>query len=229
MKARAFGSGLILLATLVSAGLLVEEGLFGELLSKQWIDHEVRDRGLYGEALFVGVAGVATALALPRHVVSFLGGYAFGFGPGTLLGLAAVQLGCMLSFFYARTFGRPLAARRFGARIRRMEDFLAAHPFPMTLLIRLLPVGNNFATSVAAGVTRVPATPFLLGSLLGYIPQTAVFALAGSGVEIGEALHVAIAALMFLVSGAIGVWLYRRYNRGRRLGPEVDEALEDKA
>ena len=55
----------------------------------------------------------------------------------------------------------------------------------MTLLIRLLPVGNNFATSLAAGVSRVPARPFLLGSLLGYMPQTMVFALAGSGVEMG--------------------------------------------
>ena len=52
----------------------------------------------------------------------------------------------MLAFFYARIVGRPLVSARLGARVRRIEDFLAANPFSMTLLIRLLPAGNNFAT-----------------------------------------------------------------------------------
>ena len=95
----------------------------------------------------------------------------------------------------------------------------------MTLLIRLLPVGNNFATSLTAGVSRVPARPFLLGSLLGYLPQTVVFALAGSGIEMGARYRVAIAALMFVVSGAIGIWLYRRYRHEKTLGEEVEKAI----
>lgn len=227
MRARLFASGLLMLATLVTAGLLLEGGLFGELLSKDWIDHEVRDHGIYGETVFVGVAGVATALALPRHLVSFLGGYAFGFGPGTLLALAGTELGCLLSFFYARTVGRPLVAGRFGERVERVERFLGANPFSMTLLIRLLPIGNNFATCVAAGLARVPARAFLLGSLLGYIPQTAVFALAGSGVDIGDTMRIVVAVALFLVSGAIGVQLYRRHRGGKRIDREVDEALGD--
>jgi uncharacterized membrane protein YdjX (TVP38/TMEM64 family) len=162
---------------------------------------------------------------VPRHIVSFLGGYAFGLGLGTALALAATELGCVLSFFYARLIGRPLVAKRLGARVQRIDDFLAANPFAMTLLIRLLPVGNNFATSLAAGVSRVPAQPFLLGSLIGYLPQTLVFALAGSGVEVGGRLRLALAVIFFLVSGAIGIWLYRRYRHGKSLGAEVEESI----
>ena len=95
----------------------------------------------------------------------------------------------------------------------------------MTLLIRLLPVGNNFATSLAAGVSRVPARPFLLGSLVGYVPQTFVFALAGSGIEMGANFRVALAVLFFVVSGAIGIWLYRRYRHEKSLGEEVEKAI----
>ena len=95
----------------------------------------------------------------------------------------------------------------------------------MTLLIRLLPVGNNFATCLAAGISRVPARPFLLGSLLGYLPQTFVFTLAGSGVEMGGSLRVAFAVLFFVVSGAIGIWLYRRYRHGKSLGDDVEKAI----
>lgn len=225
MKLRTFLPGLVFFATLIAVGYVVESGLLSGLLSEDWIDREVRGKGMSGELLYLAVGGFVTAVAVPRHVVSFLGGYAFGLGLGTVLALAATEIGCVLVFFYGRFVGRPLVSARLGARVRRIEDFLAANPFSMTLLIRLLPVGNNFATCLAAGVSRVPARPFLLGSLLGYLPQTFVFALAGSGIEMGAAPRVAFAVLFFVASGAIGIWLYRRYRHGKTLGEEVEKAI----
>ena len=225
MRVKTYLPGLVFLATLVAVGYILEGGLLSSLLSEDWIDREVRGQGMSGELLYMGVGGIATALAVPRHLVSFLGGYAFGLGLGTALALLATELGCVLVFFYARLVARPLVSARLGARVRRIEDFLAAEPFLMTLLIRLLPVGNNFATCLAAGVSRVPARPFLLGSLLGYLPQTFVFALAGSGIEMGGSLRVAFAVLFFVVSGVIGIWLYRRYRHGKSLGEDVEKSI----
>ncbi len=225
MKIRTYLTGLVFLATLIAVGYLVESGMLTGLLSEAWIDQEVRGKGISGELLFVAAGGLVTALAIPRHVVSFLGGYAFGAGLGTVLALIATEIGCILTFFYARAVGRPLLSARLGARVRRIEDFLAANPFPMTLLIRLLPVGSNFATSLAAGVSRVPAWPFLFGSLLGYLPQTFVFALAGSGIEVGARSRLLVATLFFVASGAIGIWLYRRYRHGKSLGEEVEKSI----
>lgn len=229
MRVRVLVSGLALMATLVAAGLVIEHGLLGEWLSEAWIDRAVRNQGFSGEALYLCVAGLATALALPRHVVSFLGGYAFGVTLGTVLALVATEIGCALSFFYARAIGRPLVSARLAKRVRHVEEFLAANPFWMTLLIRLIPVGNNFVTNVVAGVTRVPARPFLLGSFVGYVPQTLVFALAGSGVDLGAGLRIALAVLLFAVSGTIGAVLYRKYRHGKSLGEDVDGALEEPA
>ena len=225
MKLRTFLPGLVFLATLIAIGYVVESGMLGGLLSEDWIDREVRGKGMSGELLYVAVAAFATAVAIPRHIISFLGGYAFGLGLGTALALLATEIGCVLVFFYGRIVGRPLVSARLGARVRRIEDFLAANPFSMTLLISLLPVDNNSATCLAAGVSRVPARPFLLGSLVGYAPQTLVFALAGSGIETGANFRVALAVLFFVASGAIGIWLYRRYRHGKTLGDEVDKAI----
>jgi len=208
-------------------GYAVESGVLSGLLSEEWIDHEVRGKGIPGELLYVAVGGLVTAVAVPRHIVSFLGGYAFGVGLGTALALAATEIGCVLVFFYGRIVGRPLVSERLRARVRRIEDFLAANPFSMTLLIRLLPLGNNFATCLAAGVSRVPARSFLAGSLVGYLPQTFVFALAGSGVEMGARYRLALAVLFFVVSGAIGIWLYRKYRHGKSLGEDVEKSIED--
>jgi uncharacterized membrane protein YdjX (TVP38/TMEM64 family) len=225
LKLKTYLPGLVFLVTLVAIGYVLESGLTQGLLSESWIDAQVRGKGVPGELLFVAVGGLATALAAPRQIVSFLAGYAFGLGLGTALALAATELGCMLAFFYARVIGRPLVAKRLGARVRRIESFLAANPFSMTLLIRLLPVGSNFATSLAAGVSRVPTVPFLLGSLAGYLPQTLVFTLAGSGLEVGGGLRLALSVVFFVVSGAIGIWLYRRYRHGKSLGEDVEKAI----
>jgi uncharacterized membrane protein YdjX (TVP38/TMEM64 family) len=225
LRLRTYLPGLLVLAALIAIGITVESGVLSGLLSEGWIDREVRGRGMTGELLFVAVGGLAMALAVPRNVVSFLGGYAFGLAQGILLALLAAELGCLLTFTCARNFARRLARRRLGERVRRIEDFLAANPFSMTLLVRLLPVGNNFLTNMAAGVSRVRALPFLFGSLLGYLPKTFVFALAGSGIDTGAHLRVAFAVVVFMISGAIGIWLYRRYRHGKSLGEDVEKAI----
>src|SRR5262245_22500590 len=98
MKPRVLLSGLVMLATLVAVAWFIESGAFGEVFSKEWIDHQVRGKGIGGEVLYLCVAGLATAVALPRHVVAFLGGYAFGVALGALLALAAALIGCVLTF-----------------------------------------------------------------------------------------------------------------------------------
>jgi uncharacterized membrane protein YdjX (TVP38/TMEM64 family) len=227
MKARALLSGLALLATLVAIGYGFESGAFGEMLDERWIDRVVRGHGIAGEVIFVAMAGLATAISVPRQVVSFLGGYAFGFALGSLLALAGTEVGCIVAFFYARVVGRPLVAARLRSRVERFDRFLAAHPFAMTLLVRLLPIGNNLATNLAAGVSRVSAAPVLAGSLVGYIPQTLVFALAGSGVQFDATPRIVLAALLFAVSTVIGVWLYRRHHRPGAPDDELVESLDD--
>jgi len=225
LRLRAYLPGLLVLAALLAVGAMVEPGAWSGVLSPDWIDREVRGRGLAGELLFVAVGALVTALPVPRNVVSFLGGYAFGVMHGMLLALVAEGIGCALTFCCARAFARRHVTKRLGERVRRIEDFLAANPFSMTLLVRLVPVGNNFLTNVAAGVSRVRALPFLLGSLLGYVPKTFVFALAGSGIDEGAHLRVAMAVVVFMVSGTIGIRLYRRYRHGKSLGEDVEKAI----
>ena len=229
MQPRVILRGLIFIATLFALGYVLEATHFGASINQAWVDAEIRGKGLSGELLFIGVGALAAALAMPRQFISFLGGYAFGFVIGTALTLAAIISGCIISFFYARWIGRQFITARFGARIQRVDDFLSWNPFAMTLLIRLLPIGNNLATNLAAGVTSVRALPFFLGSLIGYIPQTLVFALVGSGVNVDPALRIGVAVLLFLVSGVIGVWLYRKYRHGHTLGADVDAELDPQA
>jgi uncharacterized membrane protein YdjX (TVP38/TMEM64 family) len=218
--------GLVLIAAFVALGYLVKvTGLYG-LLDEGWIDREIRGRGIAGELLFLGLGAVLTAIGFPRQAVSFLGGYAFGFGAGTGLGLLAAGLGCVLAFAFARILGREFVRGKFGPRVRRLDDFLRDHPFSMALLIRLLPVGSNALTNLAAGVSGIRAVPFVAGSVIGYLPQTVIFALLGSGIHLDPSLRIGASVVLFVVSGMLGVYLFRRYRTSRALDADVALAAD---
>jgi uncharacterized membrane protein YdjX (TVP38/TMEM64 family) len=228
LAGRAALRGLLLIATLVAVGFLLEETRFGTAFDQAWVDSTIRHHGISGELLFVGVAILLTAIGLPRQLVAFLGGYAFGLVQGAALALLGTALSCVAAFYYARLLAHKFVARRMGKRAARMNAFLHTHPFSTTMLIRLLPVGHNLATNLLAGVSSVPPLPFFFGSLIGYLPQTVVFALIGSGVETDPALRLIVGAALFLASAAFGGWLYRRHRRlravARELAPELGSA-----
>ena len=212
---RSLSRGLLFIAVLVGIGLLIRSGGPGGLFTREWVESEILGRGVEGQLIFLGAAAVFTAVGLPRQLVAFLGGFAFGLLAGFAYSLLAAILGCILTFFCARLIGRDALSRRFPGRLKRADAFLSQNTFTTTLIIRLLPVGSNFFTSLAAGLSRANPTPFFLGSGLGYVPQMLIFALLGSGINIETELRISVSILLFLISGVLGAYLYRRFRRER--------------
>jgi len=216
---------LILFISLVALGVILKTTGLGAVFDKSWIDAQVKDQGVSGKTLFVAAAGVLTAVGLPRQVVAFFAGYAFGLIPGILLSVLAATIGCATTFSYARFLGRDLVQARFPNRARKIDDFLSENPFTMTLLIRFLPVGSNLVVNLAAGVSSVGAVSFIVASSLGYIPQMIVFALVGTGITVDPALRIGCGVALFAVSGALGILLYRKYRHGKIFDDRIDRQL----
>jgi uncharacterized membrane protein YdjX (TVP38/TMEM64 family) len=227
MNARVIFKGLALILSLALLGYLFESSDLADSINESWIDTHVRSHGAQGALLFLLMGAVFTGIGLPRQIIGFLGGYAFNTVAGALLGTLAALLGCMLTFAYARLFGRGLLRARLGARAQRFDAFIHAHPFSMTLLIRLLPVGSNALTNLAAGMSSIPARIFFAATFIGYLPQSLVFALVGSGVHIAPGLKLGGAVALFLLSGALGAYLYRRNRHGLSLDDRIDAALRE--
>jgi len=225
MSVGALFKGLFVLAALVFGGYVLRLTQMDAAFNQAWIDSDIRGNGLTGELIFVAFGAAFAAIGLPRQVVSFLGGYAFGFLAGSLLALLATAFGCILTFTYARVLGRDFVKARFANRIRRIDGFLADHPFSMTLLIRFLPVGSNLVTNLAAGVSGVRAAAFIAGSAVGFMPQTIIFALAGSGTTVDDVYKIALSVVLFVVSGVLGYVLYRRFRHGKSIGRRVEQEI----
>jgi uncharacterized membrane protein YdjX (TVP38/TMEM64 family) len=225
MNPRVLLKGLGLILSLALVGWLFDQSDLGNAINEAWIDSHIRGHGAAGTLLFLAMGTIFTAVGLPRQVIAFLAGYAFDLTLGTFYGALATLLGCAVTFIYARVFGRGVLSAKLGARARRFDAFINEHPFSMTLLIRLLPVGSNVLTNLAAGISGVRITPFLAASFVGFLPQTLVFALVGSGVNVSQGLRIGGAIVLFLASGVLGGYLYHRHRHGMSLDDSVDEAL----
>ena len=216
---------LILRGLLVMVVLVLITWLLKDVLDTDWVDAQVRDRGVAGMLLFVLACCVLGSVGLSRQVIAFLGGYAFGFSQGLVLSMLAVVGACITTFHVARGLLRGWLLTRMPARIQRVDRFLREHTFTMALLVRLLPLGSNWMINIAAGVSSVKRWPFFLGSALGYIPQMLIFSLLGSGTRVDQFWQVAIAMALFVLAAVLGIVLYRKVRRGRTLDPELDREL----
>ncbi len=214
--------GLIMIGLLVALGFLLKSSGLGEIIDKNWIDVHVRNNGLVGQLLFVGVGALLAAVGFPRQIISFLAGYAFGLNMGVFLALVACALGCALSFFFARLIGRDWVKSKFPRRLEKADQFFSANTFSTTLLIRFMPVGSNIVTNLVAGVSGATALSFIAGSTLGYIPQTVIFALLGSGFNLDPELRITLSVILFVGSVVLGVFLYRKYKRSAVLNADID-------
>ena len=196
------------------AALIVILLVAGWALTSVGLGDAVRQAGTQGPAVFAGFAALACALGVPRQVVAYAGGLAFGFWEGAGLGLLAMVVGCLANFlgsrFAARDRVQAWLQRGQGRQLQRFDRFLSSQSFMAILTLRLLPVGSNLVTNVMAGVSSVRTLPFLAGSVLGYIPQTVVFGLLGGGVLEGVWVKVALGLGLFVLSGLLGLVLLRR-------------------
>jgi uncharacterized membrane protein YdjX (TVP38/TMEM64 family) len=192
--------------------LLYSSDIFAAI-NEQWIEQQIRNNGWRGVVYYLLVIGLGTAVGLPRQFAAFLGGYAFGFLAGTFLATIAATIGCALSFTFARTLARPLINKKFADKVSAIQHFLREKLFTKTLIIRLMPAGNNLLTNLVAGVCKLNAKVFIGASLVGFIPQMAIFALAGSGFVVLEVWKLILSALLFVISLSLSMKLYYDYQK----------------
>jgi uncharacterized membrane protein YdjX (TVP38/TMEM64 family) len=228
LRAPWFKSSLRLLVICCVAGVLLSQLPFDEVLNKNWVDVHIRNSGWSGMLVFLTIGALTSAVGAPRQMIAFLGGYAFGFVNGCLLSTLAVTLGCIGSFNFSRQLGRPMVNQRFAKKIQKVNRFLQDDPLSKTIVIRLLPVGNNLVTNLVAGVTQVKALPFVLGSCIGYVPQMAIFALMGKGIVVMSVWKIVLSAALFIISAALSLRLYKQYKAARILDEDNNDMSPSK-
>ena len=173
------------LLSLLGAGtiilILIHTTSFGEQI-RNWdtLSDLVKAGGFKAYAYFVLISTFLIMLGTPRLLFYALGGFAFGFWEGLLWSLCSSLLGSFLAFRAARWGGKEWLTERFGRR-RFFGRIAHAQPtIASVALMRMLPVSNAIINAGLA-LSEVGNSAFLLGSLVGFLPQGVIAVIIGTG------------------------------------------------
>jgi len=152
---------------------------------------------------FMTIYIVQTALSLPgAAVLSLAAGALFGSILGTIYANIAATIGAILAFVVTRYLLRDAVLARFGDKLEGLNRELESRGLNYLLFLRLVPVFPFFLINLAAGLTRLPLSTFVFGTMIGIIPGGFVYVNAGASLATIDSL-AAVASPRVLGSFAL--------------------------
>ena len=148
--------------------------------------------------VFLFGGAVVITLGIPRSVVSILGGLVFGLLRGIFLALLAALLGSTVIFLLTKWLGRPLFKQKIGEYLKAIENHSKTDGFLMVIVLRQLPL-TSLLINVLIGLTSISPGIFVLGSIVGLLPEIIIFALFGSSLHADFVLRVSIASTLWIL------------------------------
>ena len=182
----------------------------------------VAQHPLIAPMVFMLIYVVVVACSMPVGAfMSVTSGFLFGAAVGATYNVVAATTGATLVFLIAKTaFGDPLRAKA-GPFLKRMEDGFRDNALSYLLVLRFVPLFPFFIVNLVPAFLGVPVGIFVLGTVIGIIPASIVYSLAGAGLgevfESGEEFHAKgiftpelMAALLGLALLSLVPVLYRK-------------------
>lgn len=153
---------------------------------------------------FLAYVVLATTSLPGGAVLTMVAGALFGVGPAAVVVSFASSLGALCAMLLARYVLRDWVRRRYGERLRPVDEGIERDGALYLLLVRLVPAIPFFVVNVGMALTRMPARRYYWVSQLGMLPGTLVFANAGRRLaEIdspGDVLSPAVIASLVLLA-----------------------------
>ncbi|MCC5796059.1 MAG: TVP38/TMEM64 family protein [Methylophaga sp.] len=209
---------LILFLIGLSIYLLVNFTPFADFLDLKEVSILDGERTLKLAGVFVLMTVLLMSIGTPRLPFYVLAGFVFGFFEGLGLALIGSLIGSFVMFRAARWGGRSWLLRRFGHK-PVLQRILQTQPtITAVAMTRILPISNVFI-NIGLAMSKVRSRAFLLGSLIGFLPQGIIATLIGSGAaddvawEGAAQLAIAAAGLMVML-WLFSRWLYRQKQTG---------------
>jgi uncharacterized membrane protein YdjX (TVP38/TMEM64 family) len=133
---------------------------------------------------FVALYAVIVALSLPGGaVLTIAAGFLFGWLIGGVASIIGATLGATIVFLIARSALSEFLAARAGPWLARFRQGFQEDAFNYLLFLRLVPIFPFWLVNLAPGLLGVSFATYFLTTVLGIIPGTFAFALAGNGLD----------------------------------------------
>lgn len=177
-----------------------------------------------GPTLYILIYTLRPLAFFSAIVVTLLGGALWGPLWGTLFVIIGSNMSATLAYGFGRALGQGIlpegSQNMSGNVISRYAERLRTNAFSTVLIMRLIYLPYDLVNYLA-GFLRVPYRAYILASILGSLPGTLTFVLAGASLNIDDIFsgRFAISAInpwtliMSLVLFVVGLMISRLLQR----------------
>jgi uncharacterized membrane protein YdjX (TVP38/TMEM64 family) len=171
---------------------------------------------------FITLYIVQTALSLPGAAIFTLaGGAIFGAVMGTIWVNIGATTGAVLAFLLARTLLRDWVVKTFGKRMEALDRGLTETGLSYLLFLRFVPLFPFFLVNLACGITGLPLRTYIVGTMVGILPGSFIYANAGASIASINSLGDVASPRVLLSFALLGVFalipaLYKKIKTARQ-------------
>jgi len=199
-----------LLAFVAVSIVIFQVADLGRYIKPEAIRATIQSAGPMAPLLYLLIYSIAPVFFVPGWIISVAGGLAFGALLGTVLTVVGATIGATMAFLVARYLGRDFVARLLKGKFAALDDQAAAHGFQVIFFLRLIPLVPFNALDYIAGLSKVGARDYILGTFLGIIPGTFAYVYLGSALTDIYSWQFA-GAIGLLILLALIPMLYKRW------------------
>ncbi len=186
---------------------------------------KIKALGWWSPLAFTAIAGILISVGVPRLLLCSVGGMAFGFYWGLILSQMGTLIGYYITFLFVRWSGREYILNKW-PKLNKYKDFFKAKGILIVLLIRQMPIAG-FYINIVLGLSHIRHANFLLGTVVGILPEAIPATMIGAGV-ISLSPAKSITAISIAVVFFVIVWtIVGRYLRSSKfkLDPTVNNTV----
>jgi len=181
---------LALLAAAIVAWAAHADGILH--VAKAWAGHYKNFVAAHPLSCWLGLLAFGTlAINCPiplAALIKVLSGFLFGVAGGFALNLCISVCGGLAGFMATRHLFHHALYSRFSRQLARVNLEIARNGFWYVLSARLLMATPFFLVNVLAGLSCIRKRKFLLGTLLGVVPSSMIYAVSGRQLEMANSL-----------------------------------------
>ncbi|MGE0113598.1 MAG: FAD-dependent oxidoreductase [Steroidobacteraceae bacterium] len=156
---------------------------------------------------FFAIYVAVTALSLPEAaLLTMTAGAVFGLTTGLLLVSFASSIGATLAFLISRFVLRDSVQRRFGDRLKTVNEGIRKEGALYLFTLRLVPALPFVLINLLMGLTTIPTRTFYWVSQVGMLAGTFVYVNAGTQLASLESPTGILSAKLLLSFAALGVF-----------------------
>lgn len=118
-------------------------------------------------------------VVLPVSAFAIAAGSAFGFIPGLIYIMIGNFFSATIAFFIARYLAKSTVENYVKGKIKNLNDNVEINGFNIILVMRLSLIFHFDILSYACGVSKMKYKDFILGTLLGAVPEMIAYSYIG--------------------------------------------------